>query len=329
MNAPTARIRVTPQLTAQEIRAVLDLAAESARADGAYPLNEHVVLHLRHPDADSLHLVAEVPGSSNLLGYAHLDLTDTVQGPSAELAVRPTARRRGVGGMLLDEAVRQAEGHPGGLRLWAHGAEGAANELAEARGFHRTRQLWQLRRSLYAPLDPVALPPGISLRPFDPERDRSDWLELNARAFTDLPDQAGWTLADLEQRMAESWFDPSGFLMAQDADGRLVGFHWTKVHEHDDHTQGGHERHVHDAGDAGTAELHAHDPIGEVYVVGVDPDMRGLGLGRSLTLAGLEHLRDRGLSTALLYVDADNTAAISLYRSLGFAPWDSDTLFRR
>ena len=308
---------------------MLDLAASSARADGAYPLNEHVVLHLRHPDVDSVHLLAEQPGSAELLGYAHLDLTDAVQGPSAELAVRPTARRQGVGGLLLDEVVRLTQGHPGGLRLWAHGSDGAANELAEARGFHRTRHLWQLRRSLYAPLDPVELAPGITLRAFDPERDAQAWLALNARAFTDLPDQSGWTKADLEQRMAEPWFDPSGFLMAEDAGGRLVGFHWTKIHEHDSHTRDDRPLHGHRAGDSDITEAHAHDPIGEVYVVGVDPDMRGLGLGRSLTLAGLDHLRDRGLSTALLYVDADNTAAISLYRSLGFAPWDSDTLFRR
>ena len=162
------------------------------------------------------------------------------------------------------------------------------------------------------------------------ERDIVEWLALNAAAFTDLPDQGGWTRADLEQRMAEPWFDPDGFLLAEAADGRLVGFHWTKVHSH------GHGHHhlddaTHSHAGEGSAlpSGHAHEPIGEVYVVGVDPGMRGQGLGRSLTLAGLHHLRHQGLSAALLYVDADNEAAISLYRALGFAPWDSDTLFRR
>jgi mycothiol synthase len=327
---PDARVRVTSRLTHEEIRAALELADESARVDGAYPLSEHVVLHLRHGGSDSLHVLAEAQDAPGLLGYAHLDISDASEGPSAELAVCPSSRRRGLGGMLLDELVHQAEGHPGRLRLWAHGADAAANELAASHGFHRVRRLWQLRRSLYAPLDAVEMPPGITLRSFDAQRDIADWLALNAAAFTDLPDQGGWTRADLEQRMAEPWFDPEGFLLAEAADGRLVGFHWTKVHSHghghhhlDDAT------HSHAGGARALPSGHAHEPIGEVYVVGVDPGMRGQGLGRSLTLAGLHHLRHQGLSAALLYVDADNEAAISLYRALGFAPWDSDTLFRR
>jgi len=313
---PGIRIRVCPTLTGPEVRAALALADAAARADGAYPFSEHVMLHLRHGGGHSLHLLAEQPGSPGLLGYAHLDVSDAAEGPAAELAVSPTARRRGVGGALLDEAVRQAERRPGRLRLWAHGTDAAANELAAAQGFHQVRRLWQLRRSLFSPLDKVVLPAGVALRTIDPERDLGPVLDLNARAFVDLPDQAGWTRADLEQRMAEAWFDPAGFLIADDPAGRLLGFHWTKVHEHDH-------------GRAEAAGGHAHDPIGEVYVVAVDPSARGRGLGRTLTLAGLHHLRDRGLSTALLYVDADNTAAISLYQSLGFASWDSDTLFRR
>jgi mycothiol synthase len=328
VTAPDARIRVVARLTGEQIGAALALAEEAAQADGCYPLSEHVVLHLRHGGAGSVHLLAEQEGSPNLLGYAHLDVSDAAEGPAAELAVSPAARRRGLGGRLVEELVRQAAGHPGRLSLWAHGTDAAANELASAYGFHRVRRLWQLRRSLFAPLEPVEMPPGITLRSFDAQRDIPGWLALNAAAFTDLPDQGSWTRADLEQRMAEPWFDPDGFLMAEDADGRLVGFHWTKVHSH------GHGHHhldeaTHGHAGPGRPAGHAHEPIGEVYVVGVDPAMRGRGLGRGLTLAGLHRLRHLGLPAALLYVDADNAAALSLYRALGFAPWDSDTLFRR
>ncbi len=321
MSAPDVRIRVTSHLSDQEVRAALALAEESARADGAYPLSEHVVLHLRHGDSGSLHLLAEQHGTPVLLGYAHLDVSDAAEGPSAELAVSPTVRRQGVGGMLVRELVSLSDPHPGRLRLWAHGADAAANELASAHGFHRVRRLWQLRRSLFAPLDPGAIPEGITLRSFDAQRDIPGWLTLNAAAFADLADQGGWTREDLERRMAEPWFDPSGFLMAEATDGRLVGFHWTKVHSH------GHGHHP--PGDHEHTSHGVHEPIGEVYVLGVDPGMRGQGLGRSLTLAGLHHLRRQGLASALLYVDADNVSAISLYKALGFAAWDSDTLFRR
>ncbi len=310
MPAPAApAVRTTATLTPADLRAVLDLADAAARVDGAHPLGEHVVLHLRHGGGPhTTHLLAEDPATGTLLGYAQLDTSDEAEGPAAELAVSPDARRRGVGTALLDHLLALADEQPGRLRLWAHGTDGPAARLAASRGFRRMRRLWQMRRSLFAPLDPVVLPEGVTLRGFDPARDSQDWLALNARAFADLPDQAGWTSADLERRMAEPWFDADGFLLAHDTDDRLLGFHWTKVHDHDDHH---------------------HDPLGEVYVVGVDPAAQGRGLGRALTLAGLHHLRRAGLGSALLYVDEQNTAAIHLYRSLGFAAWDSDTLFRR
>ena len=141
--------------------------------------------------------------------------------------------------------------------------------------------------------------------------------------------------------MREPWFDPQGFLIAVERDAagidRMVGFHWTKVHgaesHHHDH---GHdaEQHEHDHNDGAGPHAHGHDdghhghePIGEVYVVGVDPAAHGRGLGRALTLAGLMHLRSLGLPDAMLYVDADNTSAIALYESLGFTRWDIDVEF--
>ncbi|HWH00275.1 MAG TPA: GNAT family N-acetyltransferase, partial [Pilimelia sp.] len=109
------------------------------------------------------------------------------------------------------------------------------------------------------------------------------------------------------------WFDPAGFLLAvREADDALVGFHWTKVH-----------------GAAGAAAAPAGTPaIGEVYVVGVDPAAHGTGLGTALTLAGLRHLRARGLTRAMLYVDEDNTAADRLYARLGFARHSADVQYQ-
>ena len=324
MTAPGAgpagpRLRITEHLTDAEVRAVLALADEAARADGAHPLGEHVVLHLRHGGIAATHLLAEEPATGALLGYAHLTW-DRAEGASAELAVSPRARRHGVGTHLL-EALLAAD-PDGRLRIWAHGTDAMAAELAAARGLHRVRQLWQMRRSLFAPLDPVRLPAGLATRAFDPARDTEDWLALNARAFPHLPDQAGWTRADLDLRLAEPWFDPEGFLLLHDERGTLIGFHWTKVH-------GGHgDGHPHGDGHAPPdGHGHAHDPLGEVYVLGIDPAHRGKGLGRALTLAGLHRLRALGLPAALLYVDTSNTPAIALYRSLGFVPWDSDSLF--
>jgi mycothiol synthase len=66
-----------------------------------------------------------------------------------------------------------------------------------------------------------------------------------------------------------------------------------------------------------------------VYVVGVDPDEQGNGLGRALTLAGLHRLRAQGLRQAMLYVEADNEPALAVYHRLGFTRYDVDVMFRR
>jgi mycothiol synthase len=310
----TAPVQRTTHLSPGEVAEVLELARAAGDADGAYPLSEHVVLHVRHGgDEPAIHLLVRADGQ--LVGYAHVDTTDLIEGPSAELVVHPMYRRRGLGRALVVGATQAAtERDPTGrLRLWAHGDHPSASALALSLGFRRARMLWQMRRSLYAPLDTPVLAPGIELRAFRPGADEERWVALNARAFAQHPDQGGWTLDDVRVRMAEPWFDPEGFLLAE-RDGRagsgreLVGFHWTKVH-----------------GNSG----HDHEPIGEVYVLGVDPAAQGLGLGRALTLAGLRYLRGRGLDQAMLYVDEENERAIALYRKLGFARWSTDVSFQR
>jgi len=319
-------IQRTDHLEPVEIAEVLALAQAAGDTDGAYPLSEHVVLHLRHGgEAPAVHLLLRDPDGA-LAGYAHVDTTDEVDGPSAELAVHPLRRRRGLGRALVSAAVdaaarSEATRHagPARLRLWAHGDHPSAGALALSLGFVRARVLWQMRRSLFAPVPEPALPDGVALRTFRPGEDDAAWVEINNRAFADHPDQGRWTQRDLHVRMAEPWFDPEGFLLAvRVADDALLGFHWTKVHGEVHH-------HPHPDG----AAPHHHEPLGEVYVLGVDPAAQGLGLGASLTLAGLRHLRGRGLDQAMLYVDESNTTAIALYSKLGFARWSTDVSYQR
>jgi mycothiol synthase len=295
-----------------EVFAVLQAASD---ADGVYPLSEHVVLHLRRGgDLPAVHLIATDGGT--VVGYAHVDTTDEVVGASAEVVVHPSYRRKGLGRELTRQAVAVATGHDpaGRLRLWSHGDHPSATALAMSLGFERYRVLWQMRRPLYGAMPDAGIPEGFRVRSFVPGKDDQAWLELNNRAFAEHPDQGRWTERDLELRMAEPWFDPAGFLLAERiSDGRLLGFHWTKVH-------GNH---------AGSGAEHAHSPIGEVYVLGVDPDAQGTGLAVPLTIAGLRYLRGLSLDQVMLYVDASNTRAVRLYEKLGFVRWITDAAFRR
>ena len=155
------------------------------------------------------------------------------------------------------------------------------------------RTILKLHRSL---LDPIpAVPTDFVIQTFQSGLDKDEWLALNNKIFTHHPDQGNWDMKDLENRMTEPWFDAEGFFLAIEAK-KIVGFCWTKIH-HDFTNQ---------------------DPVGEIYVLGVDPDAHGKGLGRALTLAGMHYLVSKGLKQSMLYVDADNEAGKALYASLGF-----------
>jgi mycothiol synthase len=305
-----SEIRIAERLSSDDVADVLKLVRLATEEDGVAPLSEHVMLHLRYGGDRQARNVMLTDGDE-IAGYAHLDPTDPVEGPSGELVIHPAHRRKHLGLQLVQALSEEAGQHQ--LRLWAHGDLPAAGRLAAAAGFDRVRALWQMRRSLQTQLDRPQLADGITLRTFRIGQDEDEWTALNRRAFASHPEQGAWTRDDLDLREREPWFNPEGFFLAE-RDGRLVGFHWTKIHGQD--------------GNEGDSD-HAHQAIGEVYVVGADPGERGSGLGRALTLVGLRYLRSRGLFQVMLYVDESNTPAIKLYESLGFTHWDTDVMFAR
>ena len=288
---------------------VLALIGAASDHDGVPPVSEHVLLHLRHGgDKADTHFIAENNGV--VVGYAHLDLTDQVEGPSAELVVHPDYRKKGIGQSLL-AAVQERAGSK--LRLWSHGDLVGAKNIAEKSGFTRARTVIQMRRSLNDPIPELSK--EVTIRNFLPSIDNEEWIALNNRAFANHPEQGNWSARDLDIRTKEEWFDPQGFLIAEEK-GEMTGFCWTKIH-------GGHtHKHSH------SEPEHDHDPIGEIYIMGVDPKFAGKGIGKAVTIAGLRHMRYQGIFSAMLYVDANNDSAIKLYQSLGFTEWGRDVLYR-
>ena len=293
MAQPTIVVRDEQDpLTEAESTAALALADASAAADGSAPLSEAFRLAARSRTDAATHLLAYA-ADGRLVGYAQCRAGTEGEPPSAELVVVPGARRAGIGSALLDRL-------PHDVRVWSHGSgavTATADAFAQARGLSPVRRLHVMGRSLSSgePWGEPRLPPGYAVRTFEPGRDEDAWLALNAAAFAHHPEQGSLRRADLDQRMAEPWWDPTGLILVVDADDPdvLAASHWTKV-----------------------------DPpggeVGEVYVVAVAPERQGLGLGRAVTVLGLDHLRSLGLDRVVLYVDEENAAAMRTYRGLGF-----------
>ncbi|MGW6575568.1 mycothiol synthase [Streptomyces sp. NPDC054945] len=296
---PGRQIQTLDELTEEQASAVLDLIEDAARTDGTTAVSEQGRLQLRGGPREGIRHFLLTEGG-RLSAYGQLEDTDPVEAPAAELVVHPALRGRGHG-RAMGTALLAASGKR--LRVWAHGGKSAARHLAQVLGLTLFRELRQLRRPLTEgdPLPEPVLPPGVTVRTFVPGADDTAWLTANAAAFAHHPEQGSLTQRDLDDRIAQPWFDPKGFFLAE-RDGQLVGFHWTKVH---------------------TAEQ-----LGEVYVVGVRPGAQGGGLGKALTAIGLRHLAAQGLPTAMLYVDADNPAALAVYEGLGFMTHEVDLMYR-
>lgn len=289
-------------LDAAAVADVRAFAAVVAAADGTNPFSEDALLHLG--DLGTAQLLALTP-AGELMGVAHLDPSSGPEEPaSGELAVHPAHRRSGLGARIVEEVLAKVGGP---VRVWAHGEHPGAVALAARFGFRKARELWQMRRDLTEPVAEPSPPEGVRLRSFVVGVDEAEFLRVNNAAFHWHPEQGGWDLPQVRLREAEPWFDAEGFLLAVDADGRVLGYHWTKIHRAQ--------------GDEG--------PIGEVYVVGVDPAEQGRRLGGVLTAAGLAHLRRRGMDRVLLYVEADNAAAVRVYEKLGFTRWSTDVSYAR
>ena len=287
-------LEVKREVDEEDRRAINALLATAASADGHRALSDHAWLDLVDGGRPGFAaLVAYERGHAHPVAYAQLSRADSANNWSIDLVIHPHHRydSEEIGRTLLQRAVDVLAAEGGGhVHFWVSHPSAAHDRLAAAVGLQKGRDLLQMRVTL--PLDQRT---DVSTRAFVVDHDEGAWIDVNNRAFDWHPEQGGWTLATLARREKEPWFDPAGFLL-HEREGRLAAFCWTKLHP------------------AGT-----HDPaMGEIYVIAVNPDFQGLGLGRALTVAGLASIAERGVATGMLYVDATNDGAVALYTKLGF-----------
>lgn len=291
------RFDVHHALDGAERAAVIDLVAREQHRTGHRPVSDQAWLELVH-GGPTWHAAVTCRTDTGIAASPGELLAICLIGHGAawtlEVVVdRGRPDRHALVHGALDAALTEiARAGGGDVRWWLFDADDDADALAASAGLAPGRALLQMLVAL--PLaESVDHHVSVATRSFEVGRDERAWLEVNNAAFAWHPEQGSWDLATLELREREDWFDPAGFLL-HERDGRLAAFCWTKIHRDTDPVQG------------------------EIYVIAVHPDFHGAGLGRTLTVAGLDHIVSRGVTTGMLFVDQDNTSAVRLYESLGF-----------
>lgn len=283
-------VEIFDRLGPTELLRIRAFVEELTGTLGRRPLSDHLWLDLLAGGAPGF-VGVSCRTEDGLVAWGQISAVS--DGGMLEVAVSPTLGAVSADRVAADAARtavdafrRQGGGH---LTWWTDAPSDEVVGVARDLGLGPTRSLHEMRRAL--PADATS---DVETRAFRPGEDDEEWIRVNNRAFADHDEQGGWTAETLALRMSEPWFDPSGFRI-HERDGRIAGFCWTKLHRD-------------------------HDPVmGEIYVIAVDPDFHGQGLGRSLTLAGLDSITARDVRLADLWVDAGNTAAVSLYDRLGFS----------
>lgn len=292
-NRPTLDIRVVAHLGAEELAQVRGLLDEARQHDGAAAIGEHKFLRVSSESASGVKALLGYD-QGRLVAYANVEQFPIESGRrlSAEMVVHPDARQHGAGSRMLETIVAEARRQDvDRVDVWAYHQLPGTGELAASFGFEPSRTLLEIRMRLPEVLPDAPLPAGVELRAFVRGKDDAEWLALNNLVFESHPEQSNWDHHDLAARLTQPWFDAQDFLVATYG-GRMVAYNWLKL-------------------DHGARN-------GEIYVIGVHPAERGQHFGRSLTVLGMKHMRERGMTDASAYVDASNSSALALYYSLGF-----------
>lgn len=287
--------------TMQEVGTLL---TDAWRADGARPFNDHLWLDLHSGGKDGFAgIIARDTSHSHALAYCQVSRGNDSW--TLDLVIHPHHRydTMEIAPDLLDAALSVVSHEGGGhVHWWVFEPNNTHRQLAEHAGLRQGRKIVQLRRPL--PLEPhlLEIASQFTTTSFNSSTDEDEWLAVNNAAFQHHPEQGGWTRSTLEARKSEPWFNTDGFRIHRD-NGAITAFCWTKIHRETD------------------------PAMGEIYVIAVHPNFSGRGLGKKMAIAGLASINHAEAPIAMLYVDAENTPAISLYTSLGFTAHHEEHAF--
>jgi mycothiol synthase len=278
-----------------QLNAEVERLEPTGRPTSAQALSERLGQPGHLPERDMF--VAEVAGK--VVGYMDVRPELGIGRVVLDCLVHPRQRRKGVATALFPHASRRARELGAGV-IHVNVAEdnAAAKGPLSRLGFRFVRRFVELRLEL----SEVHLPEGeeLALPCRRLQRGEEDKLaEMQNRVFADTWGYNPNTVEEIVYRLNAMNCSPEDVLLVCEGD-KAVGYCWTATSVEE--------------------EAAGAPNKGRIYMLGVEPEYRakGKGIGKRALLAGLAHLKSKGIEVVELTVDSENEAACALYESVGF-----------
>jgi len=257
-----------------------------------------------HPSYAPEQDIFVIEKDSTLVGY-----TDTIPERAIRRVVlycwiHPDHRRKGLARQLLNCALDRAKQLDGQvLHVNISEDNDVARSVVERLGFHYVRRYLELRLDMEKMDWQGIEASALGCRPLKPGEESKLALIQN-RAFDSHWGFNPNTIEEIVHDVTRLDHLPEDILVSADGE-KLTAYCWTEVIR-----RGG-------------------VLMGQIYMIGTDPDYRGTGAGKKVLLAGLAHLRDKGVKFTELTVDSANKIACSLYDAMGFDIASSSLWFEK
>jgi mycothiol synthase len=265
----------------------------SERAISKQSLAENLGHPSYHPERNLF--LAERAGS--IIGYAGVFIETAIKRAILQCMVHPLHRKKGIATVLIQRAIQHAEkAQSKVMQVCVPQTNLPAKNFASHLDFKFIRCFYEFKLDLNRIRQPEVEQPDYIIRPLGP--DEADRLtRVQNRSFANSWGFNPNTQGEIEYRINLSSCSPENIMMAY-RHNHPIGYCWTRFMNEKDPADGGLE--------------------GEIHMLGVDPEYRRRGIGRSVLLAGLADLKNKGVAMAHLTADSDDPAAIGLYESVGF-----------
>lgn len=280
----------------------LNTLTEKLEPTGRSTSPEAISENLNQPSYSPEQDLFVIETGGKIVGFASVTPERIARRAILDCVVHPEHRRRGLATRLLGCALQRAEEVDARLaHVNVREDNTIANNVLSRFGFGVVRRFLELRLQLSEVQIPEATHdayPCLHLQPGEEDK----LTRIQNRCFTGTWGYNPNTTKEIVYRLNSGGRSPEDVVLICEND-KPVAYCWTIIYPENGVDSG--------------------KKSGRIYMIGVDPDFRGRGLGRIALLAGLSHLKARDVQVIDLTVDSENSPARALYQSTGFKVWTS------